>query len=169
MKKLLNPASMFAVGAALGVVSKLLDIWTVNNIYIEQFGYMFSELPIWVLLGIIISIFSETPKKAMLNIFPFCIGMLITYYATAELTGSVYGLTFIKGWLVFSCLSPLFAYFSWMTKERGLFPKIISVGIVIVTIVANFFLVRGFSVSDFIIIPAIIYILFFKKVARKRA
>ena len=59
----------------------------------------------------------------MINIFPFCIGMLISYYVTAELTNAVYSWNFIKGWTIFSCLSPLFAYFTWKTKEEGLFAE----------------------------------------------
>jgi hypothetical protein len=127
MKKyILNPISLFFIGAILGIISKLLDILFVGNLFMMTLGYMFSDLPIWVLLGILISIYSDTKKKAMINIFPFCIGMLISYYVTAELTNAVYSWNFIKGWTIFSCLSPLFAYFTWKTKEEGLFAKFIS-------------------------------------------
>ena len=91
MKKyILNPISLFFIGAILGIISKLLDILFVGNLFMMTLGYMFSDLPIWVLLGILISIYSDTRKKAMINIFPFCIGMLISYYVTAELTNAVY-------------------------------------------------------------------------------
>ncbi|MFT8029355.1 hypothetical protein ACMYLY_23800, partial [Salmonella enterica subsp. enterica serovar Enteritidis] len=81
MKKyILNPISLFFIGAILGIISKLLDILFVGNLFMMTLGYMFSDLPIWVLLGILISIYSDTRKKAMINIFPFCIGMLISYY-----------------------------------------------------------------------------------------
>ena len=73
MKKILNPFMMFIIGLILGVISRLLDIYTQN------LGNIFSELAIWILFGVLISINSETKKKAMLNIFPFCIGMLLTY------------------------------------------------------------------------------------------
>lgn len=59
----------------------------------------------------------------MQNVFPFCIGMLLTYYATAVLTRGVYSRSVIIGWAVFALFSPLMAYFAWMTKERGVFPK----------------------------------------------
>ena len=102
----------------------------------------------------------------MINIFPFCIGMLISYYVTAELTNAVYSWNFIKGWTIFSCLSPLFAYFTWKTKEEGLFAKFISIGIILVTIIGNYILVRTFTIPDLIIIPIIVYFLFIKKVKR---
>ena len=144
MKKyILNPISLFFIGAILGIISKLLDILFVGNLFMMTLGYMFSNLPIWVLLGILISIYSDTRKKAMINIFPFCIGMLIS-----------------------SCLSPLFAYFTWKTKEEGLFAKFISIGLILVTIIGNYILVRTFTIPDLIIIPIIVYFLFIKKVKR---
>jgi hypothetical protein len=167
MKKyILNPISLFFIGAILGIISKLLDILFVGNLFMMTLGYMFSDLPIWVLLGILISIYSDTRKKAMINIFPFCIGMLISYYVTAELTNAVYSWNFIKGWTIFSCLSPLFAYFTWKAKEEGLFAKFISIGLILVTIIGNYILVRIFTIPDLIIIPIIVYFLFIKKVKR---
>lgn len=167
MKKyILNPISLFFIGAILGIISKLLDILFVGNLFMMTLGYMFSDLPIWVLLGILISIYSDTRKKAMINIFPFCIGMLISYYVTAELTNAVYSWNFIKGWTIFSCLSPLFAYFTWKTKEEGLFAKFISIVLILVTIIGNYILVRTFTIPDLIIIPIIVYFLFIKKVKR---
>jgi hypothetical protein len=164
VRKALNPVGLFAVGAMLGVLSKLLDIMTVNHVLLEQLGFMFSELPIWVLFGILITVYSDTQRQAMLVIFPFCLGMLIAYYVTAEATGSVYGWAFIKGWTVFSCLSPVFAYMTWLTKEKGLLSVAISIGIVMATVIGNFVLLRGVkaSLSDFLVIPMIVFLLFFK-------
>ena len=121
-KHLLNPLSMFLLGLCLGVVSRLFDI------YIEILGNIFSQLQIWILLGTLIAIYSPTKKQAMLNIFPFCLGMLITYYATAIITHGIYGRSFIIGWTIFAFCSPVFAYFAWMTKDKGWFPKVISIG-----------------------------------------
>lgn len=84
-------------------------------------------MAIWILFGVLISIYSSTQKSAMLNILPFCIGMLITYDYAAFVTEGVYSSMFIIGWTVFAFLSPIMAYFTWMTKEKGVFPKIISI------------------------------------------
>lgn len=160
MKKILNPFGMFITGLMLGIISRLLDIYTQN------LGNMFSELAIWILLGTIISIYSESKKKAMLNIFPFCIGMLITYYAVAALTNGVYSKTFIIGWSIFALLSPVMAYFTWLTKEKGILPKIISIGIVLTSILSSIILFDKLRIYDFIIDLILIYILFFKKIQR---
>lgn len=160
MKKILNPLGMFITGLMLGVISRLLDIYTQN------LGNMFSELAIWILLGTIISIYSKSKKKAMLNIFPFCIGMLITYYLVAALTNGVYSKVFILGWSIFALLSPIMAYFAWLTKEKGIFPKIISIGIVLVSFLSSIILFDKLRIYDYIIDLILIYILFFKKIER---
>lgn len=159
-KYILNPISMFLLGLILGVISRLLDIYTQN------LGNIFSQMAIWILIGTIISIYSKTKKKAMLNIFPFCIGMLITYYFVAFITKGVYSDTFIIGWTLFAFCSPIFAYFTWMTKEKGIFSKIISIGIVLVSALSSIVLFDRLRIYDFIIDGILIYYLFFKKVQR---
>ena len=102
----------------------------------------------------------------MLNILPFCLGMLVTYYAVAVITRGVYSATVIIGWTVFALLSPIMAYFAWMTKESGVFPKIISVGIVAVSVLSSIVLFDRLRFYDFIIDGILIYFLFFKKIKR---
>lgn len=159
-KKVLNPLVMFIIGLLLGIISRLFDI------YSQNFGNIFSQMAIWILIGTIISIYSETKKKAMLNIFPFCIGMLITYYFVAFITKGVYSNIFIIGWTIFAFCSPMFAYFTWMTKEKGIFSKIISVGIVITSILSSIILFNKLRIYDYIINVILLYYLFIKKIER---
>ena len=57
MKKyILNPISMFLIGLILGVISRLLDIYTQN------LGNILSQMAIWILFGILIAIYSKTKK-----------------------------------------------------------------------------------------------------------
>lgn len=161
MKKIiLNPISMFVIGLLLGVTARLLDIYTQN------LGDVFSQMAIWILLGTLISVYSQTRKQAMLNIFPFCIGMLLTYYAVAVITHGVYGKSFIIGWTIFALFSPLLAYFTWMTKESGVFSKLLGAGIVLVSILSSLILFKSIGIYDFIIDGLLVYFLFFKKVDR---
>ncbi len=160
MKKILNPFMMFIIGLILGVISRLLDIYTQN------LGNIFSELAIWILFGVLISINSETKKKAMLNIFPFCIGMLLTYYFVAFITKGVYSKDYIIDWTIFALFSPMMAYFTWKTKEEGILPKLISVAIVLVSILSSIILFDRLRIYDYIIDLILIYVLFFKKVKR---
>ncbi len=157
--KIFNPIIIFIIGLILGIASKLFDIYT------EILGNIFSEFSIWILFGTLISIYSDNKKKAMINVFLFCIGMLITYYLTAYITHSVYGWTFIKGWTLFACVSPVFAYFTWMTKEKGILPIIIRLGIIGVSVFSSMFLFT-FDIFDLIINLILVYFLFFKKIKR---
>ena len=159
-KMLLNSIFLFFVGLIIGALSKLFDIYTSN------LGNIFSQVSVWILLGVLISIYSKTKKNAMLNIFLFCIGMLISYYTIAEITNSVYSWNFIIGWGIFACISPIFAYFTWMTKEDKIFSKIISVGIILVSILSSIVLFDRLRVYDFIIDGLLIYYLFIKKIER---
>ena len=161
MKKyILNPISMFLIGLILGVISRLLDIYTQN------LGNILSQMAIWILFGILISIYSKTKKRAMINILPFCIGMLITYYFVAFISKGVYSNIFIIGWTIFALCSPILAYFTWMTKEKGIFPKIISIGIILVSIISTIVLFDRLRFYDFVINGLLIYYLFFKKIKR---
>ncbi len=158
MKKILNPVCMLIVGLLSGIVSRLLDIYTQN------LGNMFSQFAIWILIGTIISIYSKTKKKAMINVLLFCIGMLITYYFVAIITKGVYSSIFILGWTIFALCSPIMAYFTYMTKEKGIFSKIISTGIVFVSVLSSIIFFDRLRVYDFIINVILIYTLFFKKI-----
>ena len=151
---------MFLIGLILGIISRLFDIYTQN------LGNIFSQMAIWILLGVLISIYSSSKWKAVVNVFPFCIGMLITYYYTAYITKGVYSNIFIIGWTLFALCSPVFAFFSWMTKENGITPKIISCGIIIVSILSSIILFDRLRLYDFIIDEMLIYYLFFKKIER---
>lgn len=159
-KRILNPLSMFIIGLFLGVISRLLDIYTQN------LGNIFSQLAVWILLGTIISIYSKSKKEAMLNIFPFCMGMLITYYFVAKVTNGVYSNYFILAWTIFSFCTPILAYFAWQTKQKGIFPKIISLCIVFTSILSSIILFDRLRIYDFIIDGLLIYFLFIKKVER---
>ncbi len=156
----LNPPVMLAAGLGLGVIARLLDIYT------ENLGKIFSQMAVWILMGTWISIYSKTAKKAMLNVLPFCLGMLITYYTVAVITHGVYSKAAIVGWTVFALCSPIMAYFAWMTKEKGIFPKIISISILAVSVLSSVLLFDGFRIYDLIIDGMLVYFLFFRKVQR---
>ena len=156
--KLMNPIVMFAFGLGLGVASRLLDIYTQN------LGEIFSQMAIWILLGTLISVYSGTAKRAALNVFPFCMGMLLTYYAVAVMTRGVYGTNFIIGWTLFALCSPMLAALAWKSKEKGIFPCAIRVGIVAVSVLSSILLFDRLRIYDLVIDGALIYLLFFKEV-----
>lgn len=161
-RKVMNPFAMLCFGLAIGTTARLLDIFTTN------LGEVFSQMAVWILMGTLISIYSRTAKHAMVNVLAFCLGMLLTYYFVAALSHGVYSMEFILGWTVFALCSPVMAYFVWLTKGRGIIAKIMSVGIVAVSILSSILLFDRLRIYDFFIDGTLIYFLFFKKVNRKR-
>lgn len=160
MKKILRPHWMFLIGLILGIISRLLDI------YSQNLGNIFSQMAVWILLGTLISIYSKNKKNAVINVLLFCIGMLITYYAVAIVTKGIYSSTYIIGWSIFALCSPIFSYFTWITKEKGIFPKIISIGIILVSSLSSILLFDRLRIYDFIIDGLLVYYLFIKKIER---
>ena len=120
-----------------------------------------------ILLGTLIAIYSPTMKAAALNILPFCFGMLFTYYAAAMLTHGVYGWSFIIGWTVFALLSPLMACFAHITKRCSVIPKVIGVGIVLVSVASGILLFDRLRIYDIIIDGFLVYFIFFAKTCRQ--
>ena len=159
-EKFLNPAVMLLFGLLLGAASRLFDLYT------ALLGDIFSQMAIWILLGTLIAVYSPTKKRAMLNILPFCLGMLVTYYAVAILTKGVYGRAYIIGWTVFALFSPLLAYLTWMTKQPGVWPKLIAAGVLGVSLYSSLFLFGWFHLYDAVINLLLAYILFFQQIDR---
>ena len=155
---------MLIFGLLLGAAARLFDIYTQN------LGDIFSQMAVWVLLGTLIAIYSPTRVRAMINILPFCLGMLAAYYITATLTKdqTIWFINWdvIKYWTVFALLSPLMALIAWQTKERGAFPKLIGVGIVAASFLSSVLMFDGPRIHDFIINGLLIYFVFVKKVKR---
>ena len=160
ISRLLNPATTLAAGLLLGAVSRLLDLYTQN------LGNIFSQLAIWILLGTLIALYSPTRRQAMVNILPFCLGMLASYYAAAALTHGVYSRTIIAVWTLFALCSPVLAALAWTAKCPGLFPKLIGAGIVLTSIVSSILFFDRLRFYDLIIDSLLIYFLFFAKIRR---
>lgn len=102
----------------------------------------------------------------MVNMLLFCIGMLLTYYFTVYITKGVYSNSYIIGWTIFALCSPIFAYFTWMTKEKGIFSKIISIGIILVSVLSSIILFDKLRIYDYIIDGLLFYYSFVKKINR---
>ncbi len=160
---LLNPVSMALVGLLTGFLVKMMDVYC----YAQHFGVslsdIFSQAGVWVVIGMTISLYSRNTKYAMINIFLFCAGMLVTYYITAEVTNSVYGWSFIKVWAVFACFSPLMAYLARLTMRPGALALVLKVGVLVGYLGLNFLLGYFLHYYDLPFLLILVYLLFLKK------
>lgn len=143
-KAVLHTVVIAGTGILLGAVAKMLDIYTTN------LGNIFSQMSVWIFLCTVIAVLSSTPFRAAVNVFLFCIGMLVTYYITAELTSSVYSTLFIYGWTVFALLSPALGFCTWYAKGKGFLSKSIVAGIILVMLAAAVILFDKIRVADIV-------------------
>ena len=137
------------------------------------FDFIRAALP-WIIMGLLLAVYfarcaGKKKKEEQTGDYGaegMCLGMLVTYYFAAALSHGVYSMEFIIGWTVFALCSPVMAYFAWLTKERGIFAKIVGVGIVAVSILSSILLFDRLRIYDLLIDGTLIYFLFFKKVNR---
>lgn len=163
--KLFSPGGMLAIGCLMGILSKLSDVGSHMGHLQIILSEMTSQMSLWILIGVVISLFSRSRKLAMVNIFLFCMGMLAAYYVTAEVTHAVYGWSFIKGWAVFACFSPIMAYLVTLTKRKGFLPFLIKIGVLVVYAGVDLLLFGGPQIFDIVFLLPLLYLLFVKKYA----
>lgn len=135
---------IMACGLITGVGVKLMDIYTVH------LGNIFSQMSVWIFLCSVLAVYSSTPRRAAVNVFLFCAGMLLTYYLTAEGMHSPYSMTFVYGWSVFSLFSPVLAFFTWYAKGKGAVSRLLTAGIVVVLLVMAVLLFDRIRISDLV-------------------
>ena len=103
-----------AAGLLTGVVIQFLDRDS------PVLGDVFSQMSVWIFLCTALSVGSGTPLRAGVNVFAFLLPMVVAYYATAEALQRPYSTTFVTGWAVCACLSPLFGFSPGMRGGRAL-------------------------------------------------
>lgn len=135
---------IMACGLITGVGVKLMDIYTAH------LGNIFSQMSVWIFLCSALAVYSSTPRRAAVNVFLFCAGMLLTYYLTAEGMHSPYSMTFVYGWSVFSLFSPVLAFFTWYAKGKGAVSRLLTAGIVVVLLVMAVLLFDRIRISDLV-------------------
>lgn len=149
---------LFFAGAGLGLLAKLMDVYATN------LANIFSEFSIWILFGVLISRCSRTPACAAIRVFLFYIGMLIAYYTTAAAMDLPYSRVFIIGWTVFALFSPVLGACTWYAAGgKKIISRLLSAGILLVTLLLSIVLFDGPRFYDILILIALALALFLKK------
>lgn len=154
-KTVLYTLCFLLAGLAIGILAKLLDIYT------ENIGNVFSRLSIWIFICSLISIFSSSPQRTGAYVFSFCFGMLLTYYMTAALTNNVYSMAFVFGWFIVALFAPFMGVWVWYAKNSGIFSVIICIGVIVVMLFAARLFFDKIRISD-IVLAALTGILLLK-------
>ena len=111
------------LGLLLGVLQKWLDGAgsSILPAILQQLdvGNYFGRLAIWILLGTIISVYSESPLRAAINTFFFFLSMLAGYYLYCNYILGFLPRTYMMMWIVIAFGSFFMAYICWYAKGEG--------------------------------------------------
>ena len=143
-RRLLCLLLLLLAGAAVGLLAKWADFSSV-----QLLGDVFSELPIWILLGLLIARLSGSPGRAAAYAFAFFLAMIPAYYLAAEWMDGVWGMSYAYGWTMVACLSPFAAWLAWYAFGRGWLPNVLSVLVVAAALLADPVVLRSLNLRDF--------------------
>ena len=117
-------------GFVLGVLQKWMDGTGSSTLpaILQQLdiGNYFGRLAIWILLGTIVSVYSESPLRAAINTFIFFISILAGYYLYCNYILGFLPRAYMMMWIVIAFASSFIAYICWYAKGEGFIAIIIS-------------------------------------------
>ena len=154
---------IFAAGIVLGIISKRLDdlaldstVWRHRILETLDLGNFFSDFAVWLLIALIIAVFSSSAVRAALGVFIFFAGMCVAYHVYSIIFSGFDPSSYMMIWYGITLLSPLFAVICWYAKGAGTLPVIIDIAIIAV------FSLSCFSIGWIYISPrSILYLLVF--------
>lgn len=125
-KKIMNTFLIFVFGIALGIFSKWLDNMAINDstwwqriLGILDLRNIFSNFGIWIFLTICISLFSNSPRRASINVFLFFVVMTIAYHLYTILFCDFNPARYMMIWYGITIFTPILAYICHYAKGNG--------------------------------------------------
>ena len=133
------------LGFLLGIFQKWIDGTGGSNLplILQQLdiGNYFGRLAIWILLGTIISVYSESPLRAAINTFFFFLSMLAGYYLYCNYILGFLPRTYMMMWIVIAFGSFFMAYICWYAKGKGF------IAITISSVIIGVLLAQAFNLN----------------------
>lgn len=128
---LVDSSLIFLLGVALGAFSKFLDCTPSNELpafleYLDVRNFL-GRFSIWVLLGVWISVRSNSAVRASVNVFLFFCGMVASYYLYSNYVAGFFPKSYAMIWIGFTVLSPLPGFVCWFAGGKEIPAFILSV------------------------------------------
>ena len=163
--KIINSIIILIFGIVLGVFSKWLDILALNDsiwwqhiLGMLNLGNIFSLLGVWVLIAVCISVYSNSPLRAGINVLIFFLGMCVSYHIYTIVFAGFNPMDYMIIWYGITLISPFIAFVCWYAKGNGIITFIIKICIITVMILCSFSI--GMWYFDFIsLIDTIFFII----------
>ena len=111
-------------------------------------GNIFSLLGVWVLIAVCISVYSNSPLRAGINVFIFFLGMCVSYHIYTIVFAGFNPMDYMIIWYGITLISPFIAFVCWYAKGNGIITFIIKICIITVMILCSFSI--GMWYFDFI-------------------
>jgi len=132
-KQIFFTVGIFLFGIGLGTFSKYLDH---QQAYLPSFLMMIDNLTDlhnflgrfspWIFIAVCISVYSQSPTRAAVNVLSFFVGMVSSYYLYSNFIAGFFPKSYAMIWIAFTALSPFLAYLCWYAKGNGWIACIIS-------------------------------------------
>ena len=90
------------------------------------------DFAIWLLIAMVIAVFSPSALRAALNVFVFFTGMCVAYHAYTVLLSGFNPSSYMMIWYGITLISPFLAMLCWYAKGKGTVPVIIDIAIIAV-------------------------------------
>ena len=125
-RKIINTVAVLFLGIALGIFSKFLDfrqaelpnvIMTIDSA-LDVHNFL-GRFAIWVLIALCISIYSNSAKRASVNVFAFFVGMVTSYYLYSNYVAGFFPRSYAMIWFGFTMISPFLAFVCWYAKGKS--------------------------------------------------
>jgi len=160
---LLLTAISFAAGILLGIFAKWLDNLALDSdigwhrvIERLDLGNFFSDLAIWLLAALLISLMSSSALRAAANVFLFFAGMCAAYHIYTILFAGFNPMSYMMIWYGITLASPVLAAACWYAGGEGPVSLFLDTGIVAVFFLSCF----GIGII-YVVFKGIMYFLVF--------
>lgn len=135
-RQVLIVISMLLLGICMGTFSKFLDYRQAELPALLQaidrtldFHNFLGGFAPWIVIAVCISVYSDTPLTAAMNVFSFFVGMVGSYYIYCNFVAGFFSQSYALIWIIFTAVSPALAYVCWYAKGKGTIAFILSAGI----------------------------------------
>lgn len=122
-KQIRNTIAILFLGIVLGIFSKFLDNTASNDlpfiVELLDITNFLGRFAIWGLIGLCISIYSNSSIRASINVFVFFAGMVTSYYLYSKFVARFFPRSYAMIWVGFTAISPLVAFVCWYAKGKS--------------------------------------------------